>query len=53
MQNGKSPGNSGSTKKNYEIFRNELKGTFANSVSETKEKGHLSTFHIINSIEKK
>ena len=40
-------------KKNYEIFRNELKGTFANSVSEAKEKGHLSTFHIINSIEKK
>ena len=40
-------------KKKSEIFRNELKGTFANSISEAKEKGHLSTFHIINSIEKK
>ena len=53
MQNGKSTGNNGSTKKKSEIFRNELKGTFANSISEAKEKGHLNTFHIINSIEKK
>ena len=43
MQNDKSPGNDGSTKEFYVTFWNELKEIFIDSVSETKEKGHLST----------
>ena len=43
MQNDKSPGNDGLTKQNYETFWNELKKIFLDSVSETKEKGHLGT----------
>ena len=56
MQNDKSSGNNGLTKEFYEIFWNELKGIFVDSVLETKGKGHLSTFQrrtIINLIEKK
>ena len=43
MQNDKSPGNGGLTKEYYEIFWDELKEIFIDSVSETKEKGHLNT----------
>ena len=43
MQNDKSPGNDVSTKEFYVTFWNELKEIFIDSVSETKEKGHLST----------
>ena len=43
MQNDKSPGNDGLTKEFYETFWNKLKEIFVDSVSETKEKGHLST----------
>ena len=43
MQNDKSPNNNGLTKKNYETFWNELKEIFADSLSQAKEKGHLST----------
>ena len=42
MQNDKSPGNDRLTKEFYEIFWNELKEIFVDSVSETKEKRHLS-----------
>ena len=42
MQNDKSPGSNGLTKEFYETFWNELKENFIDSVSETKEKGHLS-----------
>ena len=41
MQNDRSPGNDGLTKKFYETFWNELKEIFIESVSQTKEKGHL------------
>ena len=56
MQNDKSPGNDELTKEFYETFWNELKEIFIDSVSETKEKGHLSTSQrqaIIRLIEKK
>ena len=56
MQNDKSPGNDGLTKIFYETFWNELKKVFIDSVSKTKEKGHLSTSQrqtIIRLIEKK
>ena len=56
MQNDKSPGNDWLTKEFYETFWNELKENFIDSVSETKEKGHLSTSQrqaIISLIEKK
>ena len=43
MENDKSPGNNGLTKEFYELFWNELKEIFIDSVSETKEKGHLNT----------
>ena len=41
MQNDRSPGNDGLTKKFYETFWNELKEIFIESVSQTKEKGYL------------
>ena len=56
MQNDKSPGNDGLTRDFYEKFWIELKEIFQDSVSETKEKGHLITFQrqaIIKLIEKK
>ena len=56
MQNDKSPGNDWLTKEFYETFWNELKENFIDSVSETKEKGHLSTSQrqdIIRLIKKK
>ena len=56
MQNDKSPGNDGSKKYFYDTFWNELKEIFIDSVSETKEKKHLSTSQrqaIIWLIEKK
>ena len=56
MQNDKSPGNDGLTKEFYETFWNELKETFIDFVSETKEKGHLGTSQrqaVISLIEKK
>ena len=42
MQNDKSPGKDGLTNKFYETCWNELKEIYIDSVSETKEKGHLS-----------
>ena len=42
MQNDKSPGNDGFTKKLYETFWNKLKEIFVDWVLEAKEKGHLS-----------
>ena len=56
MQSDKSPGNDGLTKEFYEAFWNELKEIFIDSISKTKEKGHLSTSQrqaIIRLIEKK
>ena len=56
MQNDKSPGNDELTKEFYESFWNELKEIFIDSVSETKEKGNLSTSQrqaFIRLIEKK
>ena len=56
MQNYKSPGNDGWTKELYEAFWIELTDIFIDSVSETKEKGHLSTSQrqdIIRLIKKK
>ena len=44
MQNDKSPGNDGLTKKTYETIWDDLKEIFADSVREAKEIGHLSTF---------
>ena len=41
MQNDKSPGNEWLKKELYQIFWNKLKEIFIDSVSETKEKGHL------------
>ena len=43
MQNDNSPSNNGLTKEFYETFWNELKKIYVDSVSETKEKGYLST----------
>ena len=42
MQSDKSLGNDGLTKEFYEMFWNELKEIFIDSVSEAKVKGHLS-----------
>ena len=56
MQNDKSPGSDGLTKKIYETFWYELKEIFVDSVREAKEIGHLSTSQrqaIIKLIEKK
>ena len=56
MQNDESPGNDGLKKEFCETFWNKLKKIFVDSVSETKEKGHLSTSQkqaIIRLIEKK
>ena len=56
MQSDKSPGTNVLTKEFYETFWNELKDIFVDSVSEAKEKGHLSTSQrhaIIKLIEKK
>ena len=56
MQNDKSSGNDDLTKKVFEKFLNELKEIFVSSVSETKEKGYLSTsqrYAIIKLIENK
>ena len=43
MQNNKSPTKDGLTREFYETLWNELKEIFIDSVSETKEKEHLST----------
>ena len=43
MQNNKSPTKDGLTREFYETLWNELKKIFIDSVSETKEKEHLST----------
>ena len=43
MQNDKPPSNDGLTKEFYETFWNKLDKTFIDSVSETTEKGYLST----------
>ena len=54
--NDKSPGTDGLTNEFYETFWNELKELFVESLSEAKEKGHLSTSQkqaIIKLIEKK
>ena len=40
MKNDKPPGNDGLTKEFYEIFWNELKEIFGDSVLEAKGKGH-------------
>ena len=56
MQNNKSPGNDGLTKKFYETFWDDLKEILVNSVREAKEIRHLSTSQrqaIIKLIEKK
>ena len=56
MQDDKSPGNDGLTKKFYETIWNELKEIFVDSVLEDKEKGHLIISQrqaIIELIEKK
>ena len=56
MQNDKSLGNDGLIKEFYEIFWDELKEIFVNSVREAKEIEHLSTSQrqaIIKIIEKK
>ena len=55
MQSDTSPGNDGLAKELYETFWNELTKIFVDSVSEPKEKGHLSTSQrqaIIKLIEK-
>ena len=44
MQNDNSPGNNGLAKEFHKKFWNELKEMFVDSVSETIEKGHLSTY---------
>ena len=43
MQNDKSPVNEALTKEFNDIFWNELKDAFVDSVLETKDKGHLNT----------
>ena len=43
MQNDKSPVNEALTKEFNDIFWNELKDAFLDSVLETKDKGHLNT----------
>ena len=56
MENDKSSRNNGLTKEFYETFWDELKEIFVDSVTETKEKGYLSTSQrqaIIKLIEKK
>ena len=56
MQNDKSAGNDGLTKKFYENFWEELKEMFINSLREAKEIRHLSTSQrqaFIKLIEKK
>ena len=56
IQNDKSLGSDGLTKEFYEIFWDDLKEIFVNSVREAKEIGHLSTSQrqaIIKLIEKK
>ena len=42
MQNNKSPGNGGLTKEFYEMFWNEIKHLFMNSIMEAREKKKLS-----------
>ena len=56
IQSDKSPGKNGLTKKFYEFFWNKLKEIFVDYVSETTEKGNLSTSQrkaIIRLIQKK
>ena len=56
MQNNKSPGNEGLTKEFYEMFWNEIKNPFMNSIMEAREKKELSTSQcqaVIKLIEKK
>ena len=56
MQNDKTPGNDGLTKKFYETFWNEIKYVFLKSLKQAKEKGQLSISQcqaIIELIEKK
>lgn len=56
MQNNKSSGKVGLTKEFYKTFCNELKEIFVESVSESKEKGHLRASQrqaIIKEIQKK
>ena len=43
MQNDKSLGNDGLTKEFYEIFWDDLKEIFVNSIREAKEIGHPNT----------
>ena len=43
MQNDKSPSNDGLTKEFYDKFWKKLKELLLDSVSEAKQKGHLST----------
>ena len=45
MLNDKSPSNDGSIKEFYETSWNELTEIYKDYLSETKEKGHLITFH--------
>ena len=56
MQNKKSPGNDGLTKEFYEMFWNEIKNPFMNSIMEAREKNKSSTSQrqaVIKLIEKK
>ena len=56
MQNDKSPHNDVLRNDFYEMFWNELKEIFVDSVSEVKEKGHLSMSQrqaVIKLVEKK
>ena len=56
MQNNKTPGNDGLTKKIYETFWNEIKYVFLKSLKQAKEKGQLSISQrqaVIKLIEKK
>ena len=46
MQNNKSPGNDGLTKEFYEMFWNEIKNPFMNSIMEAREKKEIKYFSI-------
>ena len=56
MQNNKTPGNDGLTKEFHEMFWNEIKNPFMNSIMEARGKKKLSTSQrqaVIKLIEKK